>query len=79
MEYVKNRRVDIDIVIMIEGNKYSDKMLEYMRRILDRVTYLEYTRGNIYLLDEQSLSLEDRHLFDFVAKEIVTDVDTFLT
>lgn len=79
MEYVKNRKIDIDIVVIILGNKYSDKMYDYMRKVLDRVTYLDYTRGNIYLLNEQNLSVDDRKLFDFVAKRIVTDVDTFLS
>lgn len=78
MEYVKNRRVDIDIVIMIEGNKYSDKMYDYIRKALDRVTFLDYTRGNIYLLNEQNMTVEDRTLFDFVSKKIIDDVDTFL-
>jgi cyclic beta-1,2-glucan synthetase len=78
MDYVKNRKIDIDIVVFVDNNKYSDKIYEYTRVKINNATYMDYTKGNIYLFSIENMDKEDIDLFKFVCKKEISEIDPFL-
>ena len=70
MDYVKQKKFDIDIIILIEKNKNKDKtrhIKEYLEDMSRNVSYMSYTRGNVYILREDELEEQEIELFKLVA------------
>ena len=48
MDYVKNRKIDLDIIILIEeAQKQDGPIYRYVKSRLDRAVYMEQSKGNI--------------------------------
>lgn len=80
MDYVKSRKVDLDIVVLIdEPQKQGGPIYTYLKTRLDRAIYSDITRGNIYLLNINVLNKNEIDLLSFLAKRYIKDVSELLT
>lgn len=80
MDYVKNRKIDLDIVILIdEAERQNGPIYTYLKTRLDRAVYSDVTKGNIYLLNLNVLNKNEIDLLSFLAKRYIKDVKEFLT
>ena len=79
MDYVKNRNIDIDIIMLIdeEMEKYGP-IYTYVKTRLDRAVYSNWTRGNIYLLNKNFLLQNEVKLLKFLSTKTINDVTEFL-
>lgn len=76
MDYAKYRKVDLDIVLVVDevlstGEPIKNHILKY----LQNVVYMSYTRGNIYVVNVQNMTDDEKTLFDFLSKRIITSID----
>lgn len=79
MDYVKSRKIDLDIVIMTDEELYSGEPIKtHIEKILERVVYMTYTRGKIYIVNIKSMPVEERDLFDLVSKLNIKSIDDFM-
>ena len=79
MDYVKSRKIDLDIVILIdEAQKQNGPIYTYLKTRLDRTIYSDVTRGNIFLLNINALNKNEIDLLSFLAKRYIKDVKEFL-
>ena len=79
MDYVKNRKIDLDIVVIIDEKiKENGPIYTYVRQRLDRAVYMDYTRGNIYVLNLNSLSKQEIALLSFLSRRNINDISDFL-
>lgn len=78
MDYVKNRNIDLDIVMLIneEQEKYGP-IYTYVQTRLDRAVYSNWTRGNIYTLNARFLEKAEVKLLNFLAKKCIQDITEF--
>lgn len=80
MDYVKSRKIDLDIVILIdEAQKQNGPIYTYLRTRLDRAIFSDITKGNIYLLNINVLNKNEIDLLSFLAKRYIKDVKELLT
>ena len=80
MDYVKNRKVDLDVVILIdEVQKQYGPMYTYVKSRIDRAVYMEYTKGDIYVLNVKNLTKQEITLLSFLSKRYIQDINEFLT
>ncbi|MEG2310464.1 MAG: glucoamylase family protein [Clostridia bacterium] len=79
MDYVKDRRIDIDIVVLIneEEPKYGP-IYTYVKTRIDRAVYMEYTKGNIYLLNVETLDKAEVKLLSFLSRKYIQNINEFL-
>ncbi len=78
MDYVKSRKVDLDIVILVDEDLSNGEPIK--NRILKQtqnVAYMSYTIGNIYVLNRLTMSEEEKVLFDMVSSYKIENIDTF--
>ncbi len=79
MDYVKNRKVDLDIVVIIDEKiKDNGPIYTYVRQRLDRAMYMDYTKGNIYVLNLNSLTKQEITLLSFLSRRYIQDISEFL-
>lgn len=78
IDYVKNRNLDIDIVILCDDDSYPEKVFEFVSRKINNTSFINTSLGNIYNYRTDNLNDEDIKLFKFVAKEEIFNVDEFL-
>ena len=78
IDYVKNRNLDIDIIIITDDKNYPDKVYDFVSKKLDNANYINETLGNVYKFRLDKLDKEDIELFKFVAKDEIYSVDDFL-
>ena len=79
MDYVKNRKIDLDIVVIInEKIRENGPVYTYVRQRLDRAVYMNYTKGNIYVLNLNSLSKQEYTLLSFLCRKDIKDINDFL-
>ncbi len=79
MDYAKSRKVDLDIVLLVDEELYSGEPIKtHIENILKKVVYMTYTRGNIYIVNLNNMPEEERGLFDMVGKLIVKDIEDFM-
>ncbi|MEG1009034.1 MAG: hypothetical protein RSF67_04330, partial [Clostridia bacterium] len=48
MDYVKNRKIDLDIIVLSTDDKYSEKVYCQLDKNITNTNYMDYTKGNIY-------------------------------
>ena len=78
MDYVKNRKIDLDIVVFIdEEDKDKKPLYHFVKSHLDRAVYMDYTKGNIYLLNINDLTHEELKLISFLSKKYIDSIDEF--
>ena len=79
MDYVKNRKVDLDIVVIIDEKiKENGPVYTYVRQRLDRAVYMDYTKGNIYILNLNNLTKQEITLLSFLSRRYIQNVSEFL-
>lgn len=78
VDYIKNRNLDIDIIILNSDDKYPEKVFDYVAKKISNTNFINTSLGNIYNYRLDNLDSEDVKLFKFVAKEEVFNVDEFL-
>ena len=79
MDYVKNRKIDLDIVVLIDEKiKENGPVYTYVRQRIDRAVYMDYTRGNIYILNINNLTKQEFTLLSFLSRRYIKDVSDFL-
>lgn len=80
MDYVKSRKIDLDIVIIIdEAIKQNGPIYTYLKTRIDRAVYSDTTRGNIYMLNINVLNKNEIDLLSFLAKRYIKDISELLT
>lgn len=79
MDYAKNRKITLDIIILIDEEipQYGP-IYNYIKSRVDRATYIDYTRGNIYVLNVRNLTTKEIKLLTFLSKKYITDINIFL-
>jgi cyclic beta-1,2-glucan synthetase len=77
MDYVKNRKLDIDIVIFIES-EHGNKLYDYINNMINKTNFIDYTKGNIYLFNVDNMDKKDVELFKFIAKKEISDINIFI-
>lgn len=79
MDYVKNRNIDLDIIVLInEAEERFGPIYTYIRTKLDRAVYSNYTRGNIYMLNLKFMEEKEIKLLEFLTKKCITSVTEFI-
>lgn len=79
MDYVKNRKIDLDIVILIdEEQKEFGPIYTYVKSRLDRAVYMDYSKGNIFVLNIRNLTKQEVSLLSFLSKKYIQSVDELL-
>ena len=79
MDYVKNRKIDLDIIVIIDEKiKENGPVYTYVRQRLDRAVYMDYTKGNIYILNLNNLSKQEITLLSFLSRRYIQDISEFL-
>ncbi len=78
MDYVKNRKINIDIVVLInEEQKEFGPLYTYVKKALDRAVYMDYTDGKIFLLNIKYLENNEITLLTYLAKKYINNVNEF--
>ncbi len=79
MDYVKNRKIDLDIVILIdEKQKEYGPIYTYIKSRLDRAVYMDYSKGNIFVLNIKNLTKQEVTLLSFLSKKYIQNVKELL-
>lgn len=79
MDYVKNRKFDLDVVMIInEKPKENGPIYTYLKTRLDRVVYMDYGKGNIYILNVQNLTDQELKLLSYLSRKNITNINEFL-
>ena len=79
MDYAKYKKVDLDIVLLVDEELYSGEPIKtHIKNILDKVVYMTYTKGNIYIVNLNNIPMEEKGLFDMVSKYTIKDIDDFM-
>lgn len=79
MDYVKNRKIDLDIVVIIDEKiKENGPIYSYVKQRLDRAVYMDYTKGNIYVLNLNNLNKQEITLLSFLSRRYIQDISEFL-
>ena len=77
MDYVKNRKVDLDIVVLIDDKEGRGPLYHFVKSHTDRAVYMDYTKGNIYILNVNELSKEEIKLISFLEKKCIQNTEEF--
>ena len=78
MDYVKSRKVDLDIVLLVDEPLYSGEPIKtHIEEILRKVVFMTYTRGNIYIINIKSMEENEKGLFNLVAKYEIKSIEDF--
>jgi len=76
MDYVKYRKVDLDIVLVVdEALSTGEPIKNHILKYLQNIVYMSYTRGSIYVVNIQNMTDDEKALFDFLSKRIITSID----
>jgi len=79
MDYAKSRKLDLDIVLLIDEELYSGEPIKtHIEEILGKVAYMTYTKGDIYIVNINNMPEEEKGLFDMVGRYIVKDIEDFM-
>ena len=79
MDYAKSRKVDLDIVLLVDEELYSGEPIKtHIEDILRKVVYMTYTKGNIYIVNMNYMPEEEKGVFDLVGRYIVKDIEDFM-
>lgn len=79
MDYAKSRKVDLDIVILVDEESYSGEPIKaHIEKVLEHVMYISYTRGRIFVVNINDMSYEEKKLFDFVSVLNIQNIDELM-
>lgn len=76
MDYAKNRKVTLDIVILIDEKelKYGP-IYTYVKTRIDRANYTDYTPGRIFVININALNSDEVKLFSLLSRKYITDIN----
>ena len=78
MDYIKNRKVDLDIIVLIdEDTEDKGPLYHFVKSRVDRAVYMDYTKGNIYILNVNNLTKEEIKLISFLGKKCIQNIEEF--
>lgn len=78
MDYVKSRRIDLDIVVLVDEELTNGEPIKtHILKQTENVAYISYTKGNIYVLNRMAMNQEERKLFDMVSSYKIEGIDVF--
>jgi len=76
MDYAKYRKVDLDIVLVVDEDLSTGEPIKnHILKYLQNVVYMSYTRGNIYVINIQNMTEDEKVLFNFLSKYNINSVD----
>lgn len=76
MDYVKYRKIDLDVVIIVDEDLATGEPIKnHIMKYLSNVIYMSYTRGNIYVVNQQNMTEDEKALFDFLSKKKIESID----
>lgn len=79
MDYAKNRKITLDIIILIDEDKLKyGPIYTYVKTRIDRANYMDHTNGNIYVLNIKELDNNETKLLSFLSKKYITNINDFL-
>ena len=79
MDYVKNRKLDIDIIVLIdEPQKQDGPIYRFIKTRIDRAVYMEHSKGNIYILNINKLTKQEVTLLSYISKKYIQNISEFL-
>ena len=78
IDYVKNRNLDLDVIIITDDKNYPDKVYDFISKKLDNANYINETLGRVYKFKLNELNKEDIELFKFIARDEIYNIDDFL-
>lgn len=79
MDYAKYRKVDLDVVLLVDEELYSGEPIKtHIENILKKVVYMSYTRGNIYIVNLNTIPEDERGIFELVGKYVIKDIEDFV-
>ena len=78
MDYIKNRKVDLDIIVLIdEEGEEKGPLYHFVKSHIDRAVYMDYTKGNIYILNVNDLTKEEIKVISFLGKKCIQNIEEF--
>jgi hypothetical protein len=78
MDYVKSRRVDLDIVILVDEDIDNGEPIKtHILKQIENISYIAYTRGNIYVLNRMSMEENEKEFFEIVSSYKIENIDVF--
>jgi len=76
MDYAKYRKIDLDIVFVVdEALNTGEPIKNHILKHLQNIAYMSYTRGNIYVVNLQNMTEDEKTLFEFLSKRTILSVD----
>ncbi|MBR6640620.1 MAG: hypothetical protein IKL08_00275, partial [Clostridia bacterium] len=79
MDFVKSRKINLDIVLLVDEELYSGEPIKnHIEEILKKVVYMTYTKGNIFIVNLNTMAEEERGLFDLISKYNIKSIDDFM-
>lgn len=79
MDYTKSRKIDLDIIIILDEELYSGEPIKaHIENILKHVIFMSYTRGKIFVVNIQNMTYEERKLFDLVSVLNIESIDELM-
>ncbi|MEG2348073.1 MAG: glucoamylase family protein [Clostridia bacterium] len=78
MDYSKSRGIDLDIVVLIDEENSNGPIYTYIKTRLDRATYMNYSKGNIFVLNMKSLTKQEVTLLSFLSNRFIQDINELL-
>lgn len=79
MDFVKSRKIDVDIVILVDEEEYSGEPIKkQLLKILEKVIYMSYTRGDIYVVNLNNVSKQEKELFSYISSKKINNIEEFM-
>lgn len=79
MDFAKSRKVDLDIVILVDEELYSGEPIKkQLLKMLDKVIYMSYTRGNIFVVNLKNISDQEKNLFSYISSKKLNSIEDFM-
>ncbi|MDO4282815.1 MAG: glucoamylase family protein [Clostridia bacterium] len=79
MDYVKNRKIDLDIIVLIdEPQKQDGPIYRYIKTRIDRAVYMEQSKGDIYILNISNLTKQEITLLTYLSRRYIQNISEFL-
>ena len=76
MDYVKYRKIDLDIVLVVDEDLSTGEPIKnHISKYVQNAIYMSYTRGNIYVVNIQSMTEDEITLFNFLARKTINSID----
>jgi hypothetical protein len=65
-------------MVINEDQKENGPIYTYLKTRLDRAVYMDYGKGNIYILNVQNLTEQELKLLSYLSRKNITNISEFL-